>query len=335
MQYGFNFQINKRMKKYLTTLLTILVMLPATMLGQDEVNLEFSDGIEVGKVKNNMERNASLLLTAINRAERTGSDINYSGINIDNMASQSIGAMWNNVHFRIIDDDIVEHCLRVKSSNGAVINYQVRNIAIEMKPLDDSYVGELNQEVCINFDRNGKISDFNITMGLQQYMRLMKEGEKLNDLDRRMQILHWVEQFRNAYVQKDINFMENVFSDDALIITGKMVRREHTDMKPINVEYTTQGKQQYLAGLRRVFRNNSYINVKFDDITIVRHGAKLNYYGVTLKQGWFTKNYSDEGIVFIVWDFTDELEPKILVRTWQPMQVEDEDIFSLHDFPLE
>ena len=322
------------MKKYLTTLLTILVMLPATMLGQDEVNLELSDGIEVGKVKNNMERNASLLLTAINRAERTNSDINYSGINIDNLASQSIGAMWNNVHFRIIDDDIVEHCLRVKSSNGAVINYQVRNIAIEMKPLDDSYVGELNQEVCINFDRNGKISDFNITMGLQQYMRLMKDGEKLNDLDRRMQILHWVEQFRNAYVQKDIKFMENVFSDDALIITGKVVKRRHTDMKPINVEYTTQGKQQYLAGLRRVFRNNSYINVKFDDITIVRHGAKPNYYGVTLKQGWFTKNYSDEGIVFIVWDFTDELNPKIHVRTWQPMQTDEEQIFTLKNFKL-
>ena len=334
MQYGFNFQTNKQMKKYLTTLLTILVMLPATMLGQDEVNLEFSDGIEFGRVKSNMERNASLLLTAINQAERTNRDINYSGIDIDNLASQSIGMMWNNVHFRIVDDDIVEHCLRVKSSNGAVINYQVRNIAIEMKPLDDSYVGELNQEVCINFDRNGKISDFNITMGLQQYMRLMKDGEKLNDMDRRMQILHWVEQFRNAYVQKDIKFMENVFSDDALIITGKVVKRRHTDMKPINVEYTTQGKQQYLAGLRRVFRNNSYINVKFDDITIVRHGAKPNYYGVTLKQGWFTKNYSDEGIVFIVWDFTDELNPKIHVRTWQPMQTDEEQIFTLKNFKL-
>ena len=128
--------------------------------------------------------------------------------------------------------------------------------------------------------------------------------------------------------------MENVFSDDALIVTGKVVKREHTDMKPINVEYTTQGKQQYLAGLRRVFRNNGYINVKFDDIEIVRHGAKPNYYGVTLKQGWFTKNYSDEGIVFIVWDFTDEFNPKIMVRTWQPMEIDDKDVFTLNNFKL-
>lgn len=322
------------MKKILIALLTLWVMLPVTMIGQEKVNLEFSDGIETGKVKSHMERNASLLLTAINQAESTNSDINYSGIDIDNLASQSIGMMWKNVHFRIVDDDIVDHCLSIRSSKGTVIGYQVRNIAIEMKPFDDSYDGDLNQEVCINFDRDGKISDFNIAMGLHQYAKLMKEGEMVNDIDRRMQILHWVEQFRNAYIQKDINFMENVFSDDALIITGKVVKRRHTDMKPINVEYTTQGKQQYLAGLRRVFRNNSYINVKFDDITIVRHGAKPNYYGVTLKQGWNTKGYSDEGIVFIVWDFTDELHPQIHVRTWQPVQTEEGDIFTLRNFKL-
>ena len=314
-------------------LFALALLLPFALHAQDEVAFEFSDGID-GAVKATMEQNTSRLLTAINRAESRNADINYSGIGIYNLASQSIGMMWNNVHFRVLDDDIVEHCLRVKSSSGSIIGYQVRNIAVEMKPLDNSYVGDRNQEVCINFDRNGKISDFNITMGLQQYMKIIKEGEKLNDMDRRMQILHWVEQFRNAYCQKDINFMENVFSDDALIVTGKVVKREHTDMKPINVEYTTQGKQQYLAGLRRVFRNNGYINVKFDDIEIVRHGAKPNYYGVTLKQGWFTKNYSDEGIVFIVWDFTDEFNPKIMVRTWQPMEIDDKDVFTLNNFKL-
>lgn len=314
-------------------ILILAMVLCSKVYAQNEVYFEFSDGIS-GNLKTTMEQNISKLLTAVNNAESKNKDINYTGINIDNLASQSIGMMWRNVHFRVVDSDIVEHCLCVKSSAGAVIGYQVRNIAIEMKPLNDSYIGDLNQEVSINFDKNGKITDFNITMGLQQYVKLIKEGEKLDDLDRRMQILHWVEQFRNAYVTKDINFMENVFSDDALIVTGKVIKRQKTDMKPIDVVYTTQGKEQYLNGLRRVFKNNAYINVKFDDITIVRHGAKPNYYGVTLKQGWNTKNYSDEGIVFVVWDFTDELNPKIMVRTWQPMQVEEEDIFTLKNFKL-
>jgi hypothetical protein len=315
-------------------ILALAMLLPMMLHAQDEVAFEFSDGIENGRVKSAMEQNTSRLLTAINRAQSSGGDINYSGIDIDGLASQSLGMMWNNVHMRVVDDDIVEHCLRVKSSGGKVIEYQVRNIAVEMKPMDDSYVGDLNQEICINYDLNGRISDVNITMGMQQYLRLMREGERLSDLDRRMQILHWVEQFRNAYCQKDINFMENVFSDDALIVTGKVVKRQPTDMKPISVQYTTQGKQQYLNGLRRVFKNNGYINVKFDDIEIVRHGAKPNYYGVTLRQGWYTKNYSDDGIVFIVWDFTDEFNPKIMVRTWQPPQVDDDEVFTLSNFKL-
>ena len=301
---------------------------------QDAVNFEISDGVTNPTLKSNIERNTSMLLSAINQAESSGKDINYSGINIDNLASQSIGMMWNNVHFRIVDDDIVEHCLQIKSSTGAVIEYQVRNIAVEMKPFDDSYDGDINQEVCINYDRQGNITDFNITMGVQQYMSIIREGERLNDADRRIQILQWVERFKMAYIQKNMSFMEDVFSDDALIVTGRVVKRVHSDIKPISVEYTSYGKQQYLKHLKGVFARNSYINVKFDDIEIVRHGAKPNYYGVTLKQGWFTKNYSDEGILFIIWDFSDELHPQILVRTWQPMEVDENDIFTLSNFKL-
>lgn len=323
----------------------IFITLAATMLSlcawaQNEVAFEFSDGISDMDVKNTMERNVSRLLTAINVAESSKKDINYSGIGIDNLASQSIGMMWNNVHFRVVDDDIVEHCLRLKAGGGRVVGYEVRNIAVEMRPFDNSYEGDRNQEVSITFDPTGRITDFNLTIGLQQYTQLMKEGERLEDLDRRMQILHWVEQFRNAYCQKDIQFMENVFSEDALIITGKVVKREHTDMRPrTDVEYTRQSKEQYMKNLRRVFKGNTYINVHFDEITIKRHGSKPNFYGVTLKQGWRSDRYHDEGIVFIVWDFTNELNPKILVRTWQPVDdnwepVGGKGVYTLSDFKL-
>lgn len=320
------------MKRIIMYMLALVLTLGAN--AQDAVNFEISDGVTNPALKSNIERNTSMLLSAINQAESSGKDINYSGINIDNLASQSIGMMWNNVHFRIVDDDIVEHCLQIKSSTGAVIEYQVRNIAVEMKPFDDSYDGDINQEVCINYDRQGNITDFNITMGVQQYMSIIREGERLNDADRRIQILQWVERFKMAYIQKNMSFMEDVFSDDALIVTGRVVKRVHSDIKPVSVEYTSYGKQQYLKHLKGVFARNSYINVKFDDIEIVRHGAKPNYYGVTLKQGWFTKNYSDEGILFIIWDFTDELHPQILVRTWQPMEVDENDIFTLSNFKL-
>lgn len=315
--------------------IVIFCMACVTLHAQDAVHFEFSDGIEDFALKRKMEQQISALLTAINRAETNNNPyINYLGIDIDDLATQTIGMLWNNVHFRVVDDEIVEHCLRMKTSKGVVLSYQVRNIAIEMKPFDDSYTGALYQEVCINLDPKGSITDFNITLGLNQYMKIVKEGDSLHDLDRRMQILYWVEQFRNAYHEKNINFMEDVFSDDALIVTGKVMKRVDCEVPKPKVEYTTMGKQQYLANLRRVFAKNSYINAEFESISVRRHGSKPNIYGVTLVQRWSSTTYSDEGIVFIIWDFTDEEHPKILVRTWQPMVVDDDEVFTLDKFKL-
>ena len=283
-----------------------------------------------------MERQISNLLTAINRAQTNNTDINFSGIDIDDMATQSICMLWNNVHFRTMDDDIVEHCLQLRNGNNTLRGYQVRNIAIQMYPLDDTYTDDRHQEVCIDFNTSGKIVDFNITMGIRQYTQLMKEGIELNDIDRRMQIIHYIEQFRTAYNQKDIKFMNDIFSDDALIVTGKVVKRVPSEISlpKVEVEYKVQDKQQYLNNLRSVFANNGYINVKFNDYRIKRHGAKPNYYGVTLVQEWNSSRYSDKGIVFLVWDFTNEDAPKIHVRTWQPTEVSEDEVFTLNKFKL-
>lgn len=319
------------MKKTLCFILAFVAACTIQASAQN-VTFEITDGLSDASLKSRMETQVSRLLTAINVAAENGTAVNFSGINIDDMASFSIAMLWNNVHFRTFDDEILTRALMLKSS-GRVRGYEVRDIEIEMIPLDDSYKDEKIQEICIDFDTNGKIVDFNLTLGLNQYVRLFREGNELNDLDRRMQILHYVEQFRNAYNQKDIKFMENIFSDDALIITGKVIRRVKSEVGlPPEIQYTKQNKQQYLNGLRKVFANNSYVNVKFDDIKVKRHGSKPNYYGVTLTQHWNSSNYHDEGILFLIWDFSDEDEPKIHVRTWQPM--DDPDVFTLNRFKL-
>lgn len=299
---------------------------------QDRVYFEFSSGIENSYLKATMERQVSNLLTAINRAETYNMDINYSGIDIDNLASQSIGMMWKNVHMRIRDNYIREKCLRVKTSGGTLVGYQVRDIAVTMIPVAADYDEDLNQEICINFDKTGRITDFNLTLGINQPLKILAESEKLGDIDKRLLILHWTEQFRNAYCQKDIDFMENVFSEDALIITGKVIRR--VAYEGPKVFYNVMDKQQYLNNLRRVFARNSYVNVQFDDIEIVRHGVNPNIYGVTLIQTWNSSTYSDSGWLFVIWDFTDEYYPKILVRTWQDMKdFSRGEVFTLDDIP--
>ena len=104
-------------------------------------------------------------------------------------------------------------------------------------------------------------------------------------------------------------------------------------MRP-EIQYSKQSKEQYLQNLKRVFARQGYINVKFDDIKVMRHGANPNFYGVTLIQHWNSSTYSDEGILFLVWDFTQPDQPKIDVRTWQPMETSQNDIFTLDSFKI-
>ncbi len=306
------------------------------MLAQNEVYFEFSDGISDGQLKRKMESQMSKLLTAINNAEIANDEINYTGIDIDTNASMSLGLTWNNVHFRTADSEIVEHCVRLERRNGTLRGYQVRNIGVEMRPLDSAFDNKNKfQELCVQFDSRGRIADINFAMETTQYQQLIKEGVRLDDLDRRMQIIQWCEQFRKAYCDKNIRFMQDIFSDDALIITGKVVMdRVKSDVQVRDqqkVIFVEKNKKQYLASLLAAFNRNSYINVNFDSYEIKRHGSKPQYYAVTLHQKWYSTTYNDEGMVVLVWDFTDEEKPVIQVRTWQPMNTE---IIGMSDLKL-
>lgn len=318
------------MKKLLCFLFGLFVMLSGYA---QKVNFEFSDGIEEGILKTKMEQQMSSLLSAINEANAVNADVNFSSIDITDDASASLTMTWEQVHFSIEDDDIVDHCISLPGKSGG---FRIQNIGVLMNSKEESgYDGEKRREIYIDFDKTGKIVDFNFTMGMNMYTEILKKGEELGDLDRRMQIIDWCEHFAKAYCDKNMKFMQTIFSDDAIIITGKMtMQRVHTDMgmkDQAKVKYVQQTKSQYLSNLSRVFASNSYVNVKFEDYTVIRHGAKPNYYGVTLRQKWHTARYSDEGTVFLIWDFSNEEAPRILVRTWQPTT---EKAFKMGDFKL-
>ena len=318
------------MKKILCLFICLLSFV--SMYAQ-KVNFEFSDGIDDGPLKTKMEQQVASLLTAINAANTSGGDVNFTGIEVTDDASASLTMTWEQVHFAIEDDDIVDHCIGLPGKSGG---YRVQNIGVLMNPKPESgYDGEKRREIYIDLDKSGRIVDFNFTIGMNMYTEILKKGEELGDLDRRLQIIDWCEHFAKAYCDKNMKFMQTIFSDDAIIITGKTtMQRVRTDMgmkDQAKVKYVQQTKAQYLSNLSKVFNSNSYVNVKFDDYKVIRHGAKPNYYGVTLRQKWHTARYSDEGTVFLIWDFTNEDAPRILVRTWQPST---EKAFKMGDFKL-
>ena len=282
-----------------------------------------------------METQMSARLTEINAAQASGRALNFANLNLSSSVQMSLSMLWENSPFMCTDEEVVERCLTTGTG------YQVRNIPLMMKPRADRNFGESEyQEAVISFDRQGNIESFYLSISMNLYMNVIKNNKEITDLRRRQLILDYVEQFRTSYNTKDIHFLEQVFSDDALIITGKVISQKKDNMKlPDKIVYKKQTKQEYLTNLRRVFANNSYIKVTFDDIKVMRHPVNPNFYGVTLHQGYTSSNYHDDGYLFLLWDFTDEDHPQIHVRTWQPDQINgdripDDEIFSLNDFDI-
>lgn len=305
--------MNFRFKAFLTFIIACAMTLNA------QVEVEIIDGMEYGQLKSTIENNASRFLTEVSDAYSANRALNLNGIVADN-GQMSVEMLWENVHFRPEDQYVGEVILNTGTG------YQMRNIPLQILPQDDGATPEYKEAV-INFNRGGKIESVYFSIENNTFKQIMEKGVQLKDMDRRMQILDYVERFRTSYNQRDLNFLNQVFSDDALIITGSIVKPRANKYDGLSlslpqVKYTKQNKQEYLAKLKRTFSTVKYINVEFDDVQIKRHGANPNIYGVRVVQNWNTSRYSDEGYVFMVWDFTDPDSPQIHVRTWQPMYLD-------------
>lgn len=287
------------------------------------------DGMDDGPLKAKISSNISLLMTEVNNAYNNGTQLDLSSVSITSDAAASLDQLWRNRPFRCDEPQVVDRILM--TTDGG---YQVRRIPIEMK---DESGSDVYQELVVDMNDAGAITLVNLAIAAHLYRKIMSEGTDVKDLRHRQMILDYVEQFRTSYNRKDLEFLEMIFSDDALIITGKVVKRngqERTAFPKNEIMYRKYNKAEYLARLRLVFNQASYIKVDFSDIRVTKHPAIDGWYGVRVKQGYESPEYSDEGYVFMLWDFSDESHPQIHVRTWQPYWVDENDIFNINSFRI-
>ena len=310
----------KQIKRLLLAAMTFVTLSPALLKADDvTVQLHYIDN---ERVKAKMEKTIARILTEANAAEAAGREMNYAKLGVASDVQNSLSMLWENSPFVTIDDAIIEKCVKTKGG------YQVRNIGLLLKPLPEFRASvddnEDYQEAVFSFDTKGNMTAFALAIDSHLYGQILREGKDLNDLYRRKLITDYVEKFRTAYNQKDMAFLDAIFSDDALIITGRVTKRKTGDMTlPDKVELTKQSKREYLTRLQRVFNNNKYIHVTFDDIQVKMHPIKDGIYGVTLHQSYTSDRYYDGGYLFMIWDFQNESHPQIHVRSWLPDKYSD------------
>ncbi len=218
--------------------------------------------------------------------------------------------------------------------------YLVRDIKLRVQLGETP--GSPTQYLVVEFDKEATILDVYFSIEKRWWRKILDEKTDVEDLARRERILHYVEMYRTAYNRKDIGFIKDAFSDDALIIVGRVVKRapQKTDylkksfLSQDKIEFLQLSKQEYIQRLSNAFTLNSFIKIQFDSLDVVRHNDYPEIYGIQLKQRWNSSTYSDEGFLFLMIDFRILEQPLIHVRAWQPQPFADSSVISLHDFEI-
>ena len=220
-------------------------------------------------------------------------------------------------------------------------NYEVRGIPVFMSD-KRATEGDRKQELVLEFEPTGVMYSSRLAMETERYNEILSYAQDVQDTYRRKKLIHLLEQFRTAYNMKNLEFIENIFDENALIIIGRRIEtKKSTQSAAVNeerqadFELVKKSKTEYIDHLRdKVFKQASFINLEFENIFIYQHPQYADVYGVNLFQKWRSDTYSDDGYLFLMIDYENELEPKIYVRAWQPEPFNDGSVIDMDMFTL-
>lgn len=154
--------------------------------------------------------------------------------------------------------------------------------------------------------------------------------------DSRMLLINFLEDYQTAYALKRHKYLESIYSDDALIIVGRLVERTVIkDRMTLNltdkeVQLTKYDKDTYMKNLSMCFKNNEYIRLRFTETDFTKASNRNEVYGVRVRQEYFSSSYGDVGYLFLLVDLRGK-QPLIHVRAWQPDKVDLDKLMSVGD----
>ena len=195
------------------------------------------------------------------------------------------------------------------------------------------------ESVCFTFNAENRINCVAFGLGEEAVADILKRTDYSENA--RVVLTQFLENYKTAFALKRIDYIESIFDDNALIITGTVVKR--TDYKnqeertryldnPI-IKYNRYDKNTYINHLRRTFASNEFINIRFANNDVVKAGGSYGeVYGIQIKQDYYSTNYGDTGYLFLCVDLNDPDNPIIKVRTWQPDRDPDFGLYGLGHF---
>lgn len=281
------------------------------LLSQAQVTFRMLDGISNPELKVKVESNVSKLLAEINRASTRNEQLNLAGVQIEKRASERLRNLWHNMPFCCEWKNNIQSCIQ------DFTGYEIRQIPVMLKPLDNAYKGGLHKELTISFNKQGIITGVRTSIDNNSYLALLSGGKANLDMRMRREILKYLEDCRSYYTEKDINAIAKMLGFCQFDVKKSLTENSKT---PVMVslkknECSVKDKQEYLSNLNKYFQQDGCIVAKISDIELMRHGWNPYFYGVNfrlqLSRGDGELQSATGGYYFLLWDFTEEANPKI------------------------
>lgn len=203
------------------------------------------------------------------------------------------------------------------------------------------------EDVVFTLDADYKIE--NVAFGLGKIAENDIIGRHTGfDAATREALTAFLENYKTAYCLERMDYINTVFSGDAVIIVGNVAKvragrpaaggEKVMSTEGVNIiNYNRYTKDQYLKNLARCFARNEFVNIRFthNDIQPLDKYSDKKIFAIQIGQEYSSSTYSDKGFLFLLVDLTNPDEPIITVRTWQPNEVSMDKLFSAGDFYID
>jgi hypothetical protein len=226
-----------------------------------------------------------------------------------------------------------------KGTNGTVVARGLQMSFSFKSGTKKTYV----EDVVFTFNTEGRID--NVAFGLGQVAEndiLCKYAPGWSDETREV-LMEFMENYKTAYCLKRLDYISDIFADDAVIISGNVVKRPSSQIpgeRGVSVggqdiiQYNRYTKDGYLKKLKENFARNEFINIRFsnNEVQWLEKYKDKKLFAIQIGQEYNSSRYADKGFLFLLVDMTDREAPQIKIRTWQPNEVSMDKLYNAGDF---
>lgn len=218
--------------------------------------------------------------------------------------------------------------------------YEVRKLPV----IHDypSIYKQANEYLVLDFDKEGWLVDFNLCITDDLYEKFVKQATYGNDWVNRQEIIKFVEKYRTAFFTRDLQTIDLMFAEEALILIGRKIQPRKQGMNEINYaplpgqpgyEQVQLTKQEYMNRQKQVFKFQKDIFIDFSTFEIRKKNNAPGVYGVEMRQNYSSTTYADEGYLFLLIDFREQ-DPLIYIRAWQPNEWDTNSLINTSNFRI-